>query len=192
MTTKWTSTAGPRQTKDVDKAIGAHRWRGKTRIELTDHGQHEVTGFCDEPSQESQAAADMIGERFNWTITRDNHQEVLAAFESATAAIVLPVDDLRTTADERAARDTERREREATRQTEATSKATAVAIAVTELREHCPWAIPDDGKLSGHARAAKNLRKELSIVFPGVKFSVTSESFSMGNAVDARWGGVVI
>lgn len=35
--------------------------------------------------------------------------------------------------------------------------------------------------------AAKNIRIELKRAFPGVKFSVTSESFSMGDAISIRW-----
>ena len=41
----------------------------------------------------------------------------------------------------------------------------------------------------GRVIAAKNIRIELKTAFPGVKFSVTSESFSGGNAVDIRWEG---
>ncbi len=39
----------------------------------------------------------------------------------------------------------------------------------------------------GYALAAHNIRQELKRAFPGVKFSVRSSSFSMGNSVDVRW-----
>ena len=42
-------------------------------------------------------------------------------------------------------------------------------------------------KTSSHALAGKNIRFELAISFPNTKFSVTSESFSMGNAVNIFW-----
>lgn len=42
-------------------------------------------------------------------------------------------------------------------------------------------------KGSGHALAAKNIKAELARAFPGVKFSVRSDSFSMGNSVDVSW-----
>lgn len=42
-------------------------------------------------------------------------------------------------------------------------------------------------KLSSHAAAAKAIREELKKEFPGVSFSVTSESFSMGNSVHISW-----
>jgi hypothetical protein len=39
-----------------------------------------------------------------------------------------------------------------------------------------PWAL-----------AASNIRKELARAFPGIKFSVTSDAYSMGCCVDVRW-----
>lgn len=44
-----------------------------------------------------------------------------------------------------------------------------------------------DWKGSRQALAAKNIRTELKRAFPGQKFSVTSDSFSMGDSVDVRW-----
>ena len=40
---------------------------------------------------------------------------------------------------------------------------------------------------SGYVVAAKNIRIELKKTFPTVKFSVRSESFSMGNAIRVSW-----
>lgn len=60
------------------------------------------------------------------------------------------------------------------------------ARIVEELRVKYPWAEPD-GKVWGSTRAAKNLRKELRLTFPGVKFSVTSDRFSGGDSVSIRW-----
>lgn len=42
-------------------------------------------------------------------------------------------------------------------------------------------------KCQGSVLAAKNIRTELKICFPNQKFSVTSESFSMGDAVRVGW-----
>lgn len=42
-------------------------------------------------------------------------------------------------------------------------------------------------QISSQAAAAKAIRTELKAVFPTVKFSVTSESFSMGDAVHISW-----
>lgn len=41
--------------------------------------------------------------------------------------------------------------------------------------------------ISNQAAAAKAIRQELKAAFPTVKFSVTSESFSMGDAVRVAW-----
>lgn len=41
--------------------------------------------------------------------------------------------------------------------------------------------------ISSQAAAAKAIRQELKAAFPTVKFSVTSESFSMGDAVRVSW-----
>ena len=43
------------------------------------------------------------------------------------------------------------------------------------------------GKYSGRVLAARNIRTELKRAFPAVKFSVRSDSFSMGNSVDISW-----
>lgn len=41
--------------------------------------------------------------------------------------------------------------------------------------------------LSEVARAAKAIRAALKVAFPGTKFAVRSESFSMGDAVRIKW-----
>ncbi len=43
------------------------------------------------------------------------------------------------------------------------------------------------GKLTGAAACAAAIRAELKEKYPGVKFSVTSETFSMGNSVSINW-----
>jgi hypothetical protein len=42
-------------------------------------------------------------------------------------------------------------------------------------------------ELSQQAQAAKLIRKELKAAFPGIKFSVTSEGYSMGDNVNISW-----
>src|SRR6185312_1000979 len=42
-------------------------------------------------------------------------------------------------------------------------------------------------KLSSHACGAKNIKKELARAFPGVKFTVKSDSFSGGDSIDIGW-----
>jgi hypothetical protein len=43
------------------------------------------------------------------------------------------------------------------------------------------------GKSSNHAGAAAAIKSELKAAFPGIKFSVTSDSFSMGDSVHISW-----
>jgi hypothetical protein len=45
------------------------------------------------------------------------------------------------------------------------------------------------GHLTGSAATAQAIRERLKKEFPGVKFSVTSSNFSMGNSVDVSWTG---
>lgn len=42
-------------------------------------------------------------------------------------------------------------------------------------------------QLTGAAQTAAAIRRRLGEIFPGVKFSVTSENYSMGNAVSIHW-----
>lgn len=58
---------------------------------------------------------------------------------------------------------------------------------MAELRARYPWAKLDDGKMSQHARAAWNLRKELKLTFPGIEFRVRSNSYSMGDSIHISW-----
>lgn len=46
-----------------------------------------------------------------------------------------------------------------------------------------------DSKLTYAALAAANIRLELKAAFPGVKFSVKSENYSMGSSVNIYWTG---
>lgn len=68
----------------------------------------------------------------------------------------------------------------------ATKRERDAARLTAELRRQYPWAVSGEG-LSPHARAAKNLKKELSLAFPGIKFSVRSDRFSGGNSIDISW-----
>jgi len=47
--------------------------------------------------------------------------------------------------------------------------------------------IKNKGKLSSHAAAAAAIKTELSTIYPHIKFSVKSESFSMGDSVHVNW-----
>lgn len=51
-----------------------------------------------------------------------------------------------------------------------------------------PGLIPvADGAYSEATHAAKNIRRELKQAFPGIKFSVTTSKYSMGDSIRVRW-----
>ena len=50
-----------------------------------------------------------------------------------------------------------------------------------------PHLIPAEKCKNPRIAATKNIRIELKRAFPGVKFSVTSSTFSMGDAIDVSW-----
>ncbi len=68
-----------------------------------------------------------------------------------------------------------------------TAKASADAQAFREAVENLKSAHPHLTQGSGCVIAAKNIRTELKLAFPRVKFSVRSESYAGGNAVRISW-----
>lgn len=66
------------------------------------------------------------------------------------------------------------------------AKQAAKAAAAKAMQAANPHLVPA-GAGRDCAIAAKNIRIELKAAFPGVKFSVRSRSFSMGNAIDIGW-----
>ena len=56
-----------------------------------------------------------------------------------------------------------------------------------KLRAKFPHLYPTSASIGGYVIAAKNCRVELKRAFPGVKFSVRSESYAGGNSIWACW-----
>jgi len=65
---------------------------------------------------------------------------------------------------------------------EAARASTAAALAAA-----FPHLVPIGGKVDPLNAAAKNIRIELKLAFPGIKFSVKSSRFSMGDSIDVSW-----
>lgn len=183
----WTTTAGPRQTKQAKKAISHFRWQTKGHIEISDSGRAHIVPMLGEMCAEALEADAAIFEQFGGQITRENYQQVIDAYNAALQAVQLPEVDNRTTPEERAEREARWRLQEAHNREQAELKAEQTAEHVERLQKLYPWAKGKDGKLSFYARAAKNLKTELSQKWPDVRWSVTSESYSMGNAVRIGW-----
>ncbi len=192
---KWTSTAGPLQTKAVRTALGELTTEHKQFIQLDGivGGPERSYSYCSLFSKTKRddvtAAETIIGEQFSYTITRENYKEIVAAVAAALPALKAnrPIDDKRRSADEESQRlqqvENDQRERHAQQQ----AHNAEVARIVEKLERQYPWAKTNDQSTSRQARAAANLRKELAIAFPETKFSVRSDSASMTNSVNYRW-----
>lgn len=188
---QWNNEAGPRQSKQAVEAIQHILSRGKFHIELTgvegiDEDSREVWAFGSETCDDALQRYNMVGEQFGWTITRKNYKQVIEAATEAAANIVLPIVDDRRSHDQERERIEANKRYEQERNEKAAKLRNEVEAIAAELRKQYPNAKPE-GKLSGPARAAANLKAELQREFPGVKFSVTSDRFSMGNAVRIGW-----
>lgn len=57
-------------------------------------------------------------------------------------------------------------------------------VAKVKLRADYPKLVEGANSL---ITASKNIRIELKVAFPGIKFSVTSERYSGGNSIDVAW-----
>lgn len=68
------------------------------------------------------------------------------------------------------------------------AKQAAEAAGVAALVACNPHLIPAGSCKGGSLiAAAKNMRIELALAFPGVKFGIKSRRFSMGDAIDVSW-----
>lgn len=70
------------------------------------------------------------------------------------------------------------------RRVEAEQKAAASIEAMAKVKAEFPWAQQTG---SSYARGSANLKMQLSMAFPGVQFSVKSESYSMGCSIRVKW-----
>jgi hypothetical protein len=117
MSDKWANvSAGPRQVKDLQKAMGALHSEGKTRTEVTgviggESREWHSMSLLGPVRPEVAALDEQIKTKFGHTITRDNVREIAAAYLAALpeARKSRPVEDNRRTPGEEA----ERKEREA-------------------------------------------------------------------------------
>ena len=119
-------------------------------------------------------------------ITAENMTEVITKADAVFNAHV-PVEDLRTTEDEHAQEVQERNKREEDRKVEAAKQEAKDDIERATIVKKYPYLVQTGDKYPNQALASKNIKIELQRAFPGQSFSVRSESFSMGDAVDIRW-----
>jgi hypothetical protein len=171
--TKWVAdNLGPRQAKAFNQAISKFNWEAKTITEITDHGTSSVTPMFTGPVNPGAAPALLaIKAKYNATVTGANYSAIVAEIQAATAKLseTRPVEDRRTTAEERAER--------ARIVAEGDAKRAAVSAHKATLKRH----------EYGLAETSRAVKQVLSTLFPGTTFSVRSDSYSMGNSIDASW-----
>lgn len=188
---KWGGSIGPRMAKAVNAAWSAVNWEGKTQLELSGVvGQNEhravVTPMFGPVRQEASDGLHDIGERYEWTLTPENYKRVIAELDTLKRRLEesRPVVDNRRTPEAEAERISEHKAAEQDRTIEARAHQAEVARLLSDLQSQYPWAKQDG---SDHARASANIKRELAQAFPGIKFTVRSDSYSGGNSVDIGW-----
>jgi len=152
---KWQNiSAGPRQVKDLQKAMGALQWEGKNHDEITgvaggEERRSTFAGMCEPVRDEVTALDEAIRARYGHQITRENVRAIVADYEAALpeARKSRPVIDSRRSADEAAelvakmaVRDAERQALQAAQgalleQVKAKAPATAKALIYAEYHE---------------------------------------------------------
>lgn len=100
----------------------------------------------------------------------------------------VPVKDERRTPEQQAAWRAEIKAADEKRQEEARARKQEEDTQAAELQKQYPFlqSMKASGK-SGNAAAASNLKTELQRAFPGVLFSVVSDTYSMGRSLRVHW-----
>lgn len=137
--TKWTSTAGPIQTKRVNEALTKIPWEGRTFTEKmgvigVDETSMSFTQICGGCRQDCSEALAAIAERFAWTITRENYQQIIAAVSEALVTLVAnrPITDKRRTPEADAAQRAEHKRLDEQREAKGNAQAAAFQAAYCE------------------------------------------------------------
>lgn len=188
---KWTNSSGPIQLKQVQAAMSAIVYEGRTVTEKwgtigIDESEHSMQAMFGPIRKECADALVMLGDEFSWNITRDNYKAVIASADRLVQVCKLsrPVQDTRVTPEVDAERRVERERIEAEQvQKEATRRA-EIAAEAPKIRSQFPWAAPAEAQLSRTARASSNARTELHAAFPGIKFQVRCDS---GHGLHVNW-----
>lgn len=190
-TKKWAGSIGPRMAKSVNAAINAVNWEGKSRVEISGVvGGNEfravTTSMFGAVRTEATEGLQDIGDRYEWNLTPENYKLVIAELDTLKRRLeeTRPVVDNRRTPEVEAERRSICKAAEQDRTIEARAKVAEIDRTTSELQARYPWAKQTG---SDHARAAANIKRELADAFPGIRFSVKSESFSMGDSVDIKW-----
>lgn len=121
---KWTSEAGPLQSKRVNEALNNIRSEHAAHTEkwgvigVDERSMSFVTLGGGRSRPEVTEAWNKLGEQFAWKVTRDNYKDIIDAAAAALPALIAsrPVDDKRKTPEQDAAEKAERANAEANRE----------------------------------------------------------------------------
>ena len=125
-----------------------------------EHSSITQVMFSDVENQTAEDLLNAIGNQYKWLITKETAADILHLVSVAlpVAREAMPVIDNRRTLDQDAERIRDNNEREQVRQAEQTERQKDIDAITHKLHEQYPWAVADNGKLSGQARAAKNMK----------------------------------
>lgn len=177
---KWTSSAGPRQTKEVNTALTKMRQKGQEFVEIRGviGGEETRSGYwspCEPTSPECIAAMNEIAEKYDYTVTRENYRDIIADVVAATNKLKPREKDCRLTpekdAEKKAILEAARRKQD---EDDAARKA--------EIDRSFPCTIlgvPLDGPHISRVTTAKLIRRALARHFPGSTFSVRKDATSI-------------
>jgi hypothetical protein len=191
---KWSSEAGPRQTKDVNEAFRAIIAEGRTYTEKTGVRNADGSGgdsftFTQLMGPIRQEAADLLaklGRDFGWKVTRENYRKIIEAAGNGIAELKLsrPVHDKRQTAEEDAAEQVEINEQRAAYEKAAEDRKALIESHYQEhLHDFDAFLQKQRPGESTHAWTGRTIRAELALAFPGVTFRVKTDY----NSVDVYW-----
>lgn len=193
---KWTACPsnppGPIQVKKFNRAMSSIATEHNTKREKwgviggEEHESCMVSIFGVNRRDDVTKVQVEIGERYGWTVTKANVNQIIAEMEAALPELSKnrPCEDKRRTLEQDTADREEMRQHEATRLAKQAERDQAAAKIAGQLRTQFPWARPESEKMSNHARAAANAREELSRTFAGHSFSVRSDYNSLRVAWD--------
>jgi hypothetical protein len=193
---KWTSTAGPRQTKAVNQALSKLQWEGKAHRELSgiiggeEHSSILTPMFTGTLSPVCIEAMNTIGNKYLYTVTRENYAQIEADCIAALERVRenMPVVDNRITPEAAQERNQDNQKRREEEEAAAAIKNTQDQAERVKLLTGYPYLERlDQTTKSRHALTGANIRAILAKNFPGLTVKVHTSSFSGGDSCDVSW-----
>lgn len=189
---------GPRMQSDVTKSLKDTRWTAGTVVRITgiigrpdtEHRMGFVQMFNPAMNPLYPEGLRAIADRLGLVITKANRHTFLEAFAELQAKIEASplLDDQRETQEKHDADEARIAAALAKQKHERNEKADKRAQDSARLRsEHPDLELVEGSGKSARVVAASNIRRQLARAFPGVVFTVRSDSYSGGNHIDVGW-----